>query len=806
MDTLLQDIRYAFRRLRKSPGFAAVAILTLALGIGANSAIFSVVNAVLLRSLPYADAERLVLVTHVTNTGDRAPMSPANFRDVRREVRSLEELSFWTYSGSTLTGVGDPVRLEGAGVGAHFFEVMKAAPLLGRTFRPDENEPGRNRVAVLGHGVWRQRFGSDPRIVGRTLTLDGEPYEVVGVMPEEFSFPSNRDLWVPQEYNADFVADASRGSWFITAIGRLKPGVPHEQVARDVEALASRLKRQYPESNAEVGMTSVSLYEQMVGGVRVSLLVLLGAVGLVMLIACANVANLLLARAAAREGEVAVRVALGAGRGRLMRQLLAESMVLAVLGGVAGLVLAVWGTGALVALDPEGIPRLGEVRVDGTVAAFTLGVSLLAGVLFGLVPAVQVTRSGVFGSLREGGRGALSGRGSARMRNTLVVAEMALAVMLLAGAGLLIRSFVRLQSVDPGFRTEGALSFTLSLPEAAYRGEPARAAFYDRLQERLAALPGVREAAAVSELPMGGSARLLTFEVEGAEPVQPGREPVSQILRATPGYFRAMGIPVERGRAIAPEDRAGAPRVMLMNREAARRFFPGQDPVGRRIRLALGDDTTTVSWEVVGVVGDVRQFGVGEDPEPAMFFPQAQAPEGSMGVVLRTAVAPLSVAGAVRREVKALDPDLPVNDLQPLEQLTAESVSQPRFYMLLLSIFAGVALALAAIGIFGVISYGVAQRTREIGVRVALGADPASVLHIVVGGALGLAGLGVGIGVLGALAGTRVLSGLLFGVTATDPATYAGVAALLMGVAALASWLPARAATRVDPAIALRAE
>ncbi len=806
MDTLLQDVRYAFRRLRRSPGFAAVAILTLALGIGANSAIFSVVNAVLLRSLPYADAERLVLVTHVTNTGDRAPVSPANFRDVRAEIRSLEELSFWTYSSSTLTGAGDPVRLEGAGVGAHFFEVLKAAPLLGRTFRPDENEPGRSRVAVLGHGVWRQRFGSDPRIVGRTLTLDGEPYEVVGVMPEGFGFPSGRELWVPQEYDADFVGDASRGSWFISPIGRLKPGAPHEQVARDVGALAARLKRQYPESNAEVGMTSVSLYEQMVGGVRVSLLVLLGAVGLVMLIACANVANLLLARAAAREGEVAVRVALGAGRGRLIRQLLAESVVLALLGGLAGLVLAVWGTGALVALEPQGIPRLGEVRVDATVAAFTLGVSLLAGVLFGLAPAVQVTRSGLFGSLREGGRGALTGRGSARLRNTLVVAEMALAVMLLAGAGLLIRSFVRLQSVDPGFRTEGALSFTLSLPDAAYRGEPQRAAFYERLQERLAALPGVREAAAVSELPMGGSARFLTFAVEGADPVQPGREPASQILRATPGYFRAMGIPVERGRAIAPQDRAGAPRVMVMNREAARRFFPGRDPVGRRILLALGADTATVSWEVVGVVGDVRQFGMNEDAQPAMYFPQAQAPEGSMGVVLRTAVAPLSVAGAVRREVQELDPDLPVNDLQPLEQLTAESVSQPRFYMLLLTIFAGVALALAAIGIFGVISYGVAQRTREIGVRVALGADPASVLRIVVGGALGLAGLGVGIGLLGALAGTRVLAGLLFGVTATDPATYAGVAALLLGVAALASWLPARAATRVDPAIALRAE
>jgi putative ABC transport system permease protein len=806
MDTLLQDVRYALRRLRRSPGFTVVAVLTLALGIGANSAIFSVVNAVLLRSLPYEEAERLVLVAHVNREGNPAPMSPANFRDVRAEARSLEDLSFWHYSGRTLTGVGDPVRLQGAAVGERFFEVMRARPLLGRTFRADENEPGRNRVAVLGHAFWQQRFGADPRVVGRTVTLDGEPYEVVGVMPEEFGFPGNRDLWFPREYDADFVSDASRGAWFISGIGRLKPGVPHEQAAREVAALGKRLQQQYPDSNTGLEFTSVSLYEQTVGNVRVSLLVLLGAVGLVLLIACANVANLLLARAAAREGELAVRTALGAGRGRLVRQLLAESVILGLLGGAAGLLLAVWGTSALVALEPQGIPRLADVRVDGTVVAFTLGVALLSGLLFGLLPAMQVTRSGLAGSLREGGRGALSGRGSIRTRNALVVAEMALAVVLLAGAGLLIRSFVQLQSVDPGFRSEGALSFTLALPDAAYGEGDAGAVFYRGLLERLEALPGVRSAAAVSDLPMGNSANFLTFEVEGREPPTPGQEPVSQILRVTPDYFRTLGIPVARGREFSAEDRAGAPGVVVINQETARRFFPGEDPIGKRILLSLGPDTTSVPWEVVGVAGDVRQFGVDADPQPAMYFPAAQGPSGSMGVVVRTAVPPLSLAGAVRRAVAGLDPNLPVNELRPLEQLTADSVSQPRFYMLLLSVFAGTALALAAIGIFGVISYGVAQRTREIGVRMALGAEPASVLRVVVGGALGLAGIGVGLGVLGALAGTRLLSGLLYGVAATDPLTYAGVAVLLLGVAALASWLPARAAVRVDPVVALRAE
>ncbi|HEX2189801.1 MAG TPA: ABC transporter permease [Longimicrobiaceae bacterium] len=805
METLLQDVRYALRRLRRSPGFTAVATLTLALGIGANSAIFSVVNGVLLRSLPYPDADRLVLVAHVTREGNRAPMSPANFRDVRSESRSLEELSFWTYGGRTLTGTGDPARLQGADVGQHFFEVMRARPLLGRTFRPEENEPGRNRVAVLGHAFWRQRFGADPKVVGRTVTLDGEPYEVVGVMPEEFGFPNKRDVWTPLEYDADFMADASRGSWYISGIGRLKPGVTHQQAAREIEGLGARLQKQYPETNTDLGISPVSLYEQMVGDVRLSLLVLLGAVGLVLLIACANVANLLLARAAAREGELAVRAAMGAGRGRLVRQLLAESVILGLLGGAAGLVLAVWGTSALVAMEPQGIPRLAEVGVDATVVAFTLGVALLSGVLFGLLPAVQVTRSDLAGTLREGGRGSLAGRGSARTRNALVVAEMALAVVLLAGAGLLIRSFAVLQGVDPGFRTESALSFNVSLPQAAY-DEGARGAFYDGLLERLEGLPGVRSAAAVSDLPMGNSATFLTFEVEGREPPEPGREPASQILRATAGYFRTMEIPVVRGREFTADDRAGSPGVVVLNQAAAREFFPGEDPLGRRILLSLGPDTTAVPWEVVGVAGDVRQFGVDAEVQSAMYFPQAQAPVGGMGVVVRTTVPPASLAAAVRREVAAMDPNLPLNDLQPLERLAADSMSQPRFYMLLLSLFAGVALALAAIGIFGVISYGVAQRTREIGVRMALGAEPSSVLRIVVGGALGLAGIGVGVGVLGALAGTRLLSGLLFGVAATDPPTYVGVAVLLLAVAALASWLPARAAVRVDPMTALRAD
>ncbi|HEV2129635.1 MAG TPA: ABC transporter permease, partial [Longimicrobiaceae bacterium] len=536
------------------------------------------------------------------------------------------------------------------------------------------------------------------------------------------------------------------------------------------------------------------------------LLVLLGAVGLVLLIACANVANLLLARATAREGEFAVRAALGAGRQRLVQQLLTESVLLGLIGGAVGLLVAVSGTSLLVALQPKGIPRLDAVRVDATVVAFTAGIALLTGILFGLVPAVQTTRAAMVTALREGGRGALSGRGSARMRSALVVAEMALAVMLLSGAGLLIKSFVRLQQVDPGFQAQGALSFRVALPEADYENDPARAALIGQLLERVKALPGVTSAGAVAYLPMSGSSMTLTFEIEGREPAQPGEGPVAETRPATPEYFRAMGIPLLRGRGFSEQDRAGAPQVVVISQETARRFFPGEDPIGQRLTLSWTRDSVPVGGEIVGVVGDVRHYGMEREVDPTVYVPHAQTSVNAMSLVVRTSVPPMSLVPAVKREVEALDPNLPLQQVRPLEELVSESVSQPRFYMLLLSIFAGVALLLASIGIFGVISYSVTRRTREIGVRIALGADPKRVVQLVVGGAIGLAALGVGLGLLGALAGTRLLSGLLFGVEPTDPVTFAVVSTLLMGVAVLASYLPARRATRVDPMVALRAE
>jgi len=806
METLLQDLRYAARRLTRAPAFTLIAVLTLALGIGANSAIFSVVNAVLLRPLPYPEPDRLVTVNQLWEGTLPSVFTPANYRDVRAQNTVLERMAAYDATGLTLTGRGEPVRLEGVEVGDGFFEALRVRPVLGRTFRPEENQPGRTRVVVLGHGLWQERFGGDPEIVGKVVSLSGNPYEVVGVMPRGFSFPAERQLYVPLEYEEDFMSDDSRGAWYLQVIGRLKPGVSVEQAAAQVAQIGKRLEAAYPETNTDVGMSAFSLRERMVGKVRASLWVLLGAVGFVLLIACANVANLLLARAAARETELAVRTALGAGRARLVRQLLTESVVLGTLGGAAGLLLALWGSAFLVALQPEGIPRLEEVRVDGTVILFTAGMALLTGLLFGLIPAAQVGRGSLAASIREGGRGALSGRGSKRVRGALVVAEVALAMILLTGAGLLVQSFVRLQRVDPGFQPEGALTFRLSLPQAQYDAPEERAAFYQRLSERVQALPGARSVGAVIALPLSDFGFTFSFEVEGRAPAQPGEEPSIQTRVATPDYFRTMGIPLVRGRGFTADDRRGSPQVVLISEAAVRRYFPDEDPIGKRITLGWGTEDGHGGGEGVGVVGDVREFALAQESEPLLFVPHAQVPVPSMTMVLRTSLPPESQVAAVRSLVREMDANLPLAEAQPLRSVVAESVSQPRFYMLLLTIFAAVALVLAAIGIFGVISYTVVQRTREIGVRIALGADPRSVLGLVVGGAVALAAAGVALGALGALAGTRLLSGLLYEVGATDPLTFAGVAALLLGVAAAASWLPARRATRVDPNVALRYE
>ncbi len=591
MDTLRQDIKYAWRHLLRSPGFSTVAVVTLALGIGANSAIFSVVNAVLLKPLPYAEPERLVGLHHLSE-GQRSSMSGPNFTDLRKTSQTLSDAAAFTRSRTILTGQGEPVRLDSAEVSAGLFNVLGVLPRLGRTFSPEENLPGRNKVAILSYGLWQQRFGSDPKIVGRTIVLDGVSIQVVGVMPPGFSYPAARALWTPLEYTEDFTT-GQRANWYLTGVGRAKPGVPLEQVVAEVRTIGDRLAAQYPDVNAGVGLTAVPLHEDTVGDIRRAVLVLLGAVGLVLLIACTNVANLLLARATAREGEMAVRSALGAGRGRLVRQLLTESIILSAVGGSLGLLIAIWGVDALIALEPQGIPRLSDVRVDTGVVLFTGGLSLLTGLLFGVVPALQSTGPSVAGTLKEGGRGALSTRGGARLRGALVIVEMALAVVLLAGAGLLMRSFVRLASVDPGFHAGQALTFELSLPDTRYQDESQQIAFFGQLLPRLRALPGVQSAAGVLSLPLTGSSIILSFEVEGRPKLPPSQQPAMQVRVATTDYFQTIGIPLRRGRLFSTDDRPGSPPVVLITESAARQYFPAEDPLGKTDHAWMA----TRSWQ-----------------------------------------------------------------------------------------------------------------------------------------------------------------------------------------------------------------
>lgn len=804
MDSFRLDAAYAVRRLLQAPAFTAIATATLALGIGANSAIFSVVNAVLLRPLPFEEPERLVSVAQVWQERPTV-YSPQNFLDVESQAQAFESLAAIDGGGSvTLTGRGAPTRIEGAEVSASFFDVLRARPVQGRGFQSGENQPGHTKVAVLGHRLWRQQFGGDAGVIGQAVQLNGKPYVVVGVAPAGFSYPEGAEVWMPLEHDARFRSD-SRGAWYLGVIGRLKQGVPIERAREEVGTVAARLARAYPDQNEGVGGTVISLHEATVGGSRTALLVLLGAVGLVLLVACVNVANLLLARVAAREGELAVRAALGAGRCRLLQQLLTESLLLALLGGAAGVLLASFLVDALLGLQPEGIPRLAEVQVNLRVIAFTAGLSVLTGVLFGVVPALQSTRRTTAQALREGSRGIVAGmRG--RMRGGLVVGQLALAMVLLAGAGLLIRSFARLRQVDPGFRTNGALSFRLSLPESIYKEDAQLVAFHDELRVRLAALPGVNSVGAVAALPLSGMQFNISFAVEGRPPLPPAQQPSLEVRVATPEYFQAIGIPLRRGRGFAPSDEADSPQVVLLSETAVRRFFPGEDPIGKRIRLGLGGRDRKAGGEIVGVVADVKERGLAAGALPQVYLPYAQFPIQSMDVLLRTAVEPRSLAPAAERLVRELDPDLPLARVATLEEVVARSISQPRFYMILLGAFAATALGLAALGIFGVVSYAVAQRSREIGIRIALGAHPKRVLRMLEAEVLGLTALGISAGLAGALALSRTIAGLLFELRPTDPATLAGVAALLALTAGLASHLAARKATRVDPVVALRAE
>jgi putative ABC transport system permease protein len=800
-----QDLHYALRRLLKAPGFALVAVATLALGIGANSAIFSVVHGVLLKPLPYPNPERLVGVYHVYN-GSREVMSGPNFTDLARAATSIESMAAISTTRMILTGQGEPLRLPVAEVSASLFNVLGARPALGRTFAADENTPGRTGVVILSYALWQQNFGGDPGVVGRRIDLDAVPHEIVGVMPRGFAFPAGRQAWVPVEYDENFVSK-QRSSWYLSVIARLKPGVTPQQSAAEVEALGRRLARQYPDANAEIGMTTYPLLEAMVGDLRRSVFVLLGAVGFVLLIACTNVANLLLSRAAARGPEMAVRTALGAGRGRLVRQLLTEAVLLSLLGAGVGILLAEWGVALLIQFKPAGVPRLDNVTVDAPVILFTIAIALVTGILFGLVPAFAATRE-LSDALKEGGRGAVTVRSGARVRGSLIVAELALAVMLLAGAGLLMRSFARLESVDPGFNPEQTLTFELTLPGVRYAEDDRRIALFDSLLPKLRSLPGVRSAEAAMALPLSGTNFNISFTVAGRPPVPPAQEPAMEVRVTTPGYFTSLGIPLLRGRLFSETDRGSTPPVVLITESAARQYFPNDDPIGKTINLGWGrgKGKRRAGGAVIGIVGDIKDTGLNAPGPPEIFMPYRQWPVSSMNIVLKTAAPPASLAAAVKSDVYAVDPNLPVSNVRTLEDVVAESISQPRFYMVLLTIFAAIALALAAIGIFGVLSYAVSQRTREIGIRMALGAQGGSVIGLIVRQAMLLALCGVALGIAGALFLSQTLRKMLFNVEPTDPLTFAAVAVLLAAVALLASYLPARRATRVDPVVALKGE
>jgi putative ABC transport system permease protein len=817
MGTLWQDLMYGLRMLAKCPGFTLVAVLALALGIGANTALFSVVDAVILRPLPFPAPDRLVAVwsTNQQRGELRTSASYPDFADWRSLNHAFERIAAFHTNDFTLTGTDEPAHILGAVVSADLFRLLGVAPKLGRDFLSEEDDPGKTKVrpVILSYAFWRSRFGSDPQVIEKTVQLDSQSYTIVGVMPGGFQFPLQGkpiDLWT--SFLVDEIASdnepitAERGAHYLSVIARLKPDVRLPQAQAEMDTIASALAHQYPDTDKYRGIALAPELERLVGDVRPALLILFGAVGCVLLIACVNVANLLLARAAARQKEIAIRSTLGAGRLRLVRQLLTECILLAALGGALGLALAWWGSDLLLALSPENVPRLSGVHLSGHVLAFTAFASLLTGLVFGLLPALHVSRSDLAESLKESGRGSTESARRSRLRSALVVAETALALVPLVGAGLLIQSLSRLEHVKPGFDPHNVLTFNLGLPDARYSYSQ-QAAFFEQLLPRIRALPGVRSASAVSPLPLSGDDFRVTFEIEG-RPVAKSDQPATNYREAAAGYFQTMHIPLLEGRDFSDQDNLKSPPVIIVNQTFAKQFFPGEDPIGKHIKPGLSSipGTHAVMREIVGVVGDVKHRSLNREAGPEVYEPESQMPFETLTLVVRTEGDPRGLIGAVREQVKALDKDLPIYDVKLMEEYLSTSVAQPRFNTMLLAIFAGVALVLAAVGLYGVMSYSVVQRTHEIGIRMALGAQQKDVLRMIVGQALRLTLVGTALGLAGAWAATRLMSGLLFGVKSSDPITYAGVALLLSAVALLACYVPAYRAMRVDPMVALRYE
>ena len=825
----MNDLRFAFRQLLKNPGFTAVAVLTLALGIGANTAIFSVVSSVLLRPLPFKDPDRLVLVweRNVKKGYEMNHVGAATFLDWKAQNNSFESMAaFGIDEGLSLTGDHEPEVVTAVPVSANLFEVLGVNPILGRTFRVEEEAPGGDQVVILSHGLWQRRFSSDPNLPGKTILLDGRSYVVVGIMPPGFVFPGMTgvlygfffskpaDVWIPLALPAELLS--SRGNHFLEIVARLKPNVSLSQAGAEMDAMMQRISQANPAELMGDRARVIPLREQSVGTVRSGLLVLLGAVAFVLLIACANVANLLLARAASRQKEIAIRVALGAGRLQVIRQLLTESVLLALLGGALGTLFALWSTDLFVGTVGDTIalttPGWTDIRIDRGVLGFTLLISLATGVIFGLMPALQSAKPNLNESLKEGERGSTEGFQRNRLRSLLVVTQIALAMMLLTGAALMLQSFLRLQGVNPGFDVNRVLTMQLNLPESRYTNQQQRTAFFLRLTERCRSLPGVQFASATSQVPLSSDVGNTTIEVVGRPPLPPDQLDVTDFISVTPEYLGAMRIPLRAGRFINEHDTEESPPVCVINQTTAHRFFGKDDPIGRKLKLGINNFTP----EIIGVVGNVRQRSLDVDSLPPqiqklmssqVYVPYAQtALWPKMTVVVRTSSAPMGLANALRAEVRALDKDLPVSKVRTMETVRGDSIAQPRFRALLIVLFGALALALATIGIYGVMAYSVARRTHEIGLRMALGAQNTDVLKLVLRQGMWLTVIGLALGLAGAFALTRLIARLLYGVSATDPLTFAVVPALLFAVALLACWIPARRATRVHPVEALRYE
>ncbi len=798
MDKLFQDIRYGLRALLNKPGFTIVAVLALALGIGANTAIFSVVNSVLLRPLPYPQADRLVMVWEDrTSLGFPSDTpAPANFFDWREQQSVFEDMAAIAGRTFSLTGIGEPEKIEGQRVSASFFPLLGVAPIRGRAFLPEDDRPESAPVVIIGHSLWQRRYGGDEGLVNQTISLNGQPHTVIGIMPPDFSFPDRNEMWVPIAFSQE---EASlRGGHYLLVVARLKPGISLARARTEMSEIASRLEQQYPQTNTALGAKVVPLHEEMVGDIRPALLILLGAVAFVLLIACANVANLLLARAASRQKETAIRSALGANRSRLVRQFLTESMLLSIMGGAIGLLLAVVGLKSLTALIPPELFRGREISVDAWVLVFTIGISLLTGALFGIVPAIQSAKINLNETLKEGGKGSgTATRG--RLRSALVVAEISLALVLLVGAGLLINSFLRLSNVDAGFNPENLLTVDVVLPPNKYDTRDKRAVFYSQMLERVEALPGVESAGVITNLPLTFKGNNNSFTVEGRPEPPPDQVAIAATRIISSNYFRTMSIRVVSGRGITPQDIADKAQVAVISETMARTHWPGEEALGKRIKM--GRYASTAPWiTIVGVAANVRQFELESETRPQLYLPYSQvgffAPRH---LVVRTSGDPLGFVAAVREAVWSVDPDQPVSNVSTMEKIVSESLAGRRLVMLLLGIFAALALLLAAVGIYGVMSYAVTQRTHEIGIRMALGANSRDVLGMVVGNSFKLVAIGVSAGLVSAYFLTRFMRSLLYGVSETDPVTFAVIPVLLALVALVASYIPARRATRVEP-------